>query len=320
MVLPTERLLLHCPPLSAENREEAYLERLGPHRPDQFPVVCLCGSAGSLGAYKTILAALPASTGMAFVILSHRGLNKPGMLKNLLSELSKMPVSEAEEGMHLEPNRILLMPPSVQMTMIGSVLRLRPLGNRWGDPTSISTFLSSLAASVGPRVVAVILSGMGQDGSASLAAIKAGGGTTFAQSGAVYDSMPQHAIATGRVDFIMSAAEIGTYLSADDSAWLTKAPAVALLADLNDRLVQLVLTDLDLSLTFMDVAEVTHVQEKACRNHKHARIVYDTAVRLLPNLKPSAPQQVVFDEKLGVLKTRLKAVGQQFLGRIARSA
>jgi CheB methylesterase len=289
------------------------LERLGLHLLNQFPVVCLCGSAGGLEAYKAILSTLTASTGMAFVILSHRGINRPEMLRNLLSRHTEMPVSEAEEGMHLEPNCILLMPPSVQMTVIGPVLHLRPLGKRRGDPTSISTFLLSLAASVGPRAVAVILSGMGKDGSESLAAIKAGGGTTFAQSGAIYDSMPQHAIATGRVDFILSAAEIGTYLSADEGPWLTKGLTVSLLTILKDRLVQLVLTNLDLSLMFMDVAEVTCVQERACRNHRHARIVYDTAVRLLPNLKPSAAQQAVFDEKLGVLKTRLQAVGQQSL-------
>jgi two-component system CheB/CheR fusion protein len=71
----------------------------------------------------------------------------------------------------------------------------------------------SLAATIGTRGVAVILSGAGYDGSDALEAIKAAGGTTFAQSDAAFASMPRHAIATGHVDLILSAAEIGNHLS-----------------------------------------------------------------------------------------------------------
>ncbi len=177
-----------------------------------FPVVCLCGSAGGLEAYRAILRKLPADSGMAFVILAHRAAVNTA-LPLLLAGATHMPVFEVEEGMLIEPNCVYLMPPRMHMTTAGQTFHLEPGPERRGWPISISTFLFSLAASVGPRAVAVILSGMAYDGSAALGDIKAGGGTTFAQSGATFESMPQHAINTGHVDFILSAAEIGARLS-----------------------------------------------------------------------------------------------------------
>ena len=79
-------------------------------------------------------------------------------------------------------------------------------------PITISLFLFSLAEAYGHRAVAVILSGMGQDGSAALKAIKAAGGVTFAQSNPAFDSMPRYAVETGNGDFILPPPEIAQAL------------------------------------------------------------------------------------------------------------
>jgi hypothetical protein len=76
---------------------------------------------------------------------------------------------------------------------------------------------------------------------------------------------------------------------------------------------EFVLTDLDLGLTFMDVADTTHSEHTASRNHSKARTAYDTVLRLLEKLSPSDPEQQAIEEKLTILKTRLQAVGQKFL-------
>ena len=65
---------------------------------------------------------------------------------------------------------------------------------------------------MGPRAVAVILSGLDGDGSAALKAIKAAGGLTFAQSDASFDSMPREAVETGHIDHLLPAAEIAKAL------------------------------------------------------------------------------------------------------------
>ena len=179
-----------------------------------FRVVCLGGSAGGLQAYMGILRGLPADTGMAFVIAPHRMLENAHLLPQLLTTVTKMPVVDVEEGMQLEPNRVLVMPPHMDLTMAGNVFHLRATSRPPGWPKTINIFLCSLAETIGQRAVAVILSGLDHDGCAALKAIKEAGGLTFAQSDAAYDDMPRHAVETGHVDYLLPAAEIGKALLA----------------------------------------------------------------------------------------------------------
>ena len=177
-----------------------------------FRVVCLGGSAGGLEAYTGILRNLPADTGMAFVVAQHQRFEHLHSLSQILASATAMPVVEVEQGMLLEPNRVFVMPPGKDMTVNGDEFDLqKPLKPR-GWPTTISLFLLSLAEVYGHRAVAVILSGMGQDGSSALKAVKAAGGVTFAQSNAAFDSMPRHAVQTGHVDFVLSPPEIAKAL------------------------------------------------------------------------------------------------------------
>lgn len=76
--------------------------------------------------------------------------------------------------------------------------------------------------------------------------------------------------------------------------------------------VQFLLTELQLAMTFMDVAQTTGIQKTAARNHKNARIAYDTVLRLLPKLTPTVAEQKVIDDGLAVVKARLIGLGQQF--------
>jgi hypothetical protein len=83
-------------------------------------------------------------------------------------------------------------------------------------------------------------------------------------------------------------------------------------SDVNQSGVSFVLADLDLALTFMDVAGTSHISETTRRNHTNARTAYDTVLHLLEKLTPNAEQRRAIDAKLLILKTRLQAVGQQF--------
>jgi two-component system CheB/CheR fusion protein len=123
-----------------------------------------------------------------------------------------MPVIEVQAGMLLEPNRVYLMPPQTEMTVKNNLFALQPPRKPLGWPITISIFLHSLAEAYGQCAIAVILSGVDHDGSAALGAIKAAGGLTFAQSDAVFDDMPRHAVETGHVDFILSPAAIAKAL------------------------------------------------------------------------------------------------------------
>jgi len=179
---------------------------------NDFRVVCLGGSAGGLEAYMDILRGLPADTGMAFVIAPHRAQEYAHLLPHLLNTVTVMPVVEVKQGMRLEPNRVFVMPPRVDMSLTGNVFDLRTTAKPRGWPKTINTFLCSLAEAAGPRAVAVILSGLDGDGSAALKAIKSAGGLTFAQSDASYDSMPRSAVETGHIDYLLPASGIAKAL------------------------------------------------------------------------------------------------------------
>jgi chemotaxis response regulator CheB len=181
--------------------------------PPIFPVVCIGGSAGSLFAYTDILREMPAKAGVAIVIVSHRAPDHAGLLMTLLAKATRMEVVEVTDGMLLEPGRIFVAPPQKEITTDGVAFRVSEGGNNHGWPTLISDFLFSLASRCTSRAIVIIVSGMGYDGSGALAKVKEAGGWTFAQSDASYSSMPQAAIETKHVDFVLRADQIGRYLA-----------------------------------------------------------------------------------------------------------
>ena len=75
-----------------------------------FPVVAIGASAGGLEAFRTLLAALPASSGMAFILVQHLDPTHASMLVDLLSPRTKMTVLEARQDLRLEPDHIMHHP------------------------------------------------------------------------------------------------------------------------------------------------------------------------------------------------------------------
>ncbi len=178
-----------------------------------FPVVGIGASAGGLEAYTELLTALPATTGMAFVLVQHLDPAHPSLLTSLLSKTTTMPVVEARDGMSLEPNNVYVIPPNKGMTISGGALRLAPRIGR-APFLPVDLFLTSLAHEQRRLAIGVILSGTASDGSEGIRAIKALCGITFTQDGvsAQYGGMPRTAQQTGAVDFVLSPAEIAKEL------------------------------------------------------------------------------------------------------------
>jgi two-component system CheB/CheR fusion protein len=178
-----------------------------------FRIVCLGGSAGALPAYRTILEGIPANSGMAFIVVAHRRPGCDHLLGPLLQAVTTMPVDAIEQGQCITPNTVVLVPAHHDVAIVDGRLILTMRAKTVGWPTTITTFLRSLAIDAGAAAVAVILSGLAADGSAALGEIKACGGATFAQSDAEWSDMPRHAIETGFVDFVLSSKDISRSLS-----------------------------------------------------------------------------------------------------------
>ncbi|MBD2338036.1 PAS domain-containing protein [Calothrix sp. FACHB-156] len=180
-----------------------------------FPIVGMGASAGGLEAFTELLSHLPNDTGMAFVIIQHLSPNQKSLLSEILSRSTQMPVVEVQNGMVVEPNHVYVIPPNTKMTISQGVLQLAPRGKTYGLFMSVDAFLISLAEERGSKAIGVVLSGSDGDGARGLEFIKEAGGITFAQcqDSAKFGSMPNTAVASGNVDFVISPREIAEELA-----------------------------------------------------------------------------------------------------------
>jgi two-component system CheB/CheR fusion protein len=123
----------------------------------------------------------------------------------LLAKHSKLVVKEAENGTSVEANQVYLIPHDQFMTIRDGKLYLTPKEKKQGPHLTINTFFNSLAVDSGKKAIAVVLSGLGSDGSEGVKAIKKAGGMVIARNPETseFSSMPANAIATGEVDFIL---------------------------------------------------------------------------------------------------------------------
>ena len=179
-----------------------------------FPVVGVGASAGGLDAFKTLLAALPPETGMAFVLIQHLDPKHASFMADLLASRTRMPVSQAVDGVAIEPNHVYLIPPAVSLAVSDGKLHLAEPAERHGARMPLDFFLRSLAKDSGQRAICVVLSGTGTDGSEGLKAIKDNGGFAIVQDpqDAQFDGMPKSAMGTGMADVIVPIAEISRAL------------------------------------------------------------------------------------------------------------
>jgi two-component system CheB/CheR fusion protein len=178
-------------------------------------VVGVGASAGGLEAFTDLLSNLPGDTGMAFVLIQHLDPKHDSHLTELLSKVSRMPVSEVNGETRVESNHVYVISPRRNLTIVDGVLHApaRPEGGR---NMPVDAFLRSLAADKGSPALGVVLSGTASDGTLGLQAIKAAGGATFAQEmgTAKFGSMPGSAMAAGVVDFVLPPAGIALHLAA----------------------------------------------------------------------------------------------------------
>ncbi|MEG4066457.1 CheR family methyltransferase [Microcoleus sp. Pol11C2] len=180
-----------------------------------FPIVGIAASAGGLKAFTQLLSHLPLDTGMAFVLIQHLDPNHKSLLTEILTRQTQMPVSEVKDGMVVEANQVYIIPPNTKMVLCEGVLQLLPREKIYGKYMPGDAFFTSLAIDRGYKAIAVVLSGGDGDGSLGLNAIKAAGGMTFAQcqGTAKFDSMPNTAVATGNVDFVLPPEKIAEELA-----------------------------------------------------------------------------------------------------------
>lgn len=170
-----------------------------------FPIVCVGGSAGGLDAYIRLLKNLPDDMGVAIVIVNHLR-TVATMLHEILPNYTKMPVELITEKLDVEPNHVFIIPEKSDLHIQDGEFLLKPISKPWGWPDVITVFMRSLTQNWEGKLIAVIVSGYDGDGAAALSGIKEVGGTTIAQKPdtAAHPDMPESAIESGNIDFVLS--------------------------------------------------------------------------------------------------------------------
>ena len=200
------------PKLQRQSTAPAAVGALPPPAPPR--VAGIGASAGGLEAITRVLQRLTPDAGLAYVVVQHLAPHHESMLSALLNAASPIRVVQASNGMPLEANRVHVIPPDAELTIVDGALHLAPRPSGRGAHMPIDAFFRSLAQHADGHSIGVVLSGSASDGALGLREIKSVGGITMAQQpeSAKYDGMPRAAIATGSVDLVLTPEQIGEEL------------------------------------------------------------------------------------------------------------
>jgi two-component system, chemotaxis family, protein-glutamate methylesterase/glutaminase len=180
-----------------------------------FDIVALAASAGGLKALGQVLAALPGDFPAAIVVVQHLAPQRPSLLAALLNRQAQLRIQQAQMGDRLQVGTALIAPPDWHLLVQpdGLIALTHTERIHFSRPAADRLF-ESVAESFQQRSIAVVLTGMGQDGAIGIQKIKALGGTTIAQNreSSEYFSMPDAAIQTQAVDWILPLEQIAVTL------------------------------------------------------------------------------------------------------------
>jgi two-component system CheB/CheR fusion protein len=175
-----------------------------------FPVVGIGASAGGIQAVGELLSNMPPDSGMALVVVQHLPPDHKSMLAEIFSRQTKMPVLEIEDGMKVAPNTVYVIRPAFSVTLEGARFALGEPVEERGHRRPVDDFFRSLARVQREKAIAVVLSGVGTNGTSGAQAVKAAGGVCIAQDPETSDfgGMPRSLINAGYADQVCKVAEI----------------------------------------------------------------------------------------------------------------
>ncbi|MEI6767206.1 MAG: chemotaxis protein CheB [Bacteroidota bacterium] len=181
-----------------------------------FPIIGIGASAGGLEALEQFFQNIPKECGMAFVVIQHLDPAYTGMMPELLQRSTTMTVLQATDRLLMLPNHVYVIPPNKSMSVLNDALYLFEPFEIRGLRLPIDYFFRSLADDCMDRSVAIILSGMGSDGSLGVRAIKEVNGIVLLQdpNDAKFDGMPRSAMNNIIADIIAPAKELPAKLIA----------------------------------------------------------------------------------------------------------
>ena len=203
-----------------EQKTHEFLD--SPLTDDFFPnfIIAIGASAGGLAAITEFFKAVDVDSPHTYVVIQHLSPDHKSMMPELLAKSTDIPINVVSQGLAVKGNHIYLIPVDQNISLnlspaneLNFVLSPKPTKPALNLP--IDLFFSSLAQAVTNRAIGIILSGSGEDGSQGVRAIRAMQGVVFVQepTTAEFQGMPQAAIDSNMVDFVLPPEQIPAQIS-----------------------------------------------------------------------------------------------------------
>jgi two-component system chemotaxis response regulator CheB len=168
-------------------------------------IVALAASTGGPVALQVILSALPADLDVPILVVQHITAGFVRSLADWLGQCTPLRVKVAEAGESLTAGTVYLAPEDHHLGVLGPRIRLSPDPPVRGFRPAATALFESVGRAFGRSALAVILTGMGDDGVAGLRELRKAGGHVLAQDelSCVVYGMPGAAVAAGVVDEVV---------------------------------------------------------------------------------------------------------------------
>lgn len=169
--------------------------------PRRFSVLGLVASTGGPSALQTLLPSLGSDFPLPIVLVQHILANVHEGFVEWLNDISPFPACTADDLAPLQPGHVYVAPADHHLEVRGNMLSVQASDRVCGQRPSGTVLFQSLARTVGREALAVLLTGMGQDGADGLQEVRRAGGYTLAEheSTAVVYGMPAAAVRRGAV-------------------------------------------------------------------------------------------------------------------------
>ena len=211
-------------------------------------LVVVGASAGGVEALRVLLGSLPPDFPAALLVVLHMPPTGRSALPEILDRSCPLPVHRAVNGAPVQPGVVTVAVPDHHLMMVGDRLLISRGPRENGHRPAVDVLFRTAARTGGPRVVAVVLSGALDDGTAGMIAVRERGGVGVAQDpeDAIYASMPTHAIEVASADHVAPVAKMGSLLV--DLVTEEIAAAAPAVSELMDR---------EAAMAEFDAAELT---------------------------------------------------------------
>ena len=159
-------------------------------------LVVIGASAGGIEALQRLVAGLPASLKAAVLVVLHTSNRTESLLPNIMGRAGRLPASHPVDRTRIQKGHIYIAPPDYHMLVEGNTLRVLQGPRENLHRPAIDPLFRSAAVSAGRRVIAVVLTGLLDDGTSGLMVVKAHGGVPIVQdpATAMFDAMPKNAL------------------------------------------------------------------------------------------------------------------------------